>query len=196
MRKSFLKALFINAKAEDARYIGVRIQTEGNKKPEIIINPRENFDEKFSYYMDAYDDDLILIAAKGKKEIKITGIAQGYSFEDIECQLIGEKALDWKKTISDSIEKVYKKAMKETPPKSEEERLRCEAIKESIKGMFINRSRTATEARFMFEHAEEYEKLFEVCMNGDETEFRRGLIELQRLQNEYILREEKEQGDE
>lgn len=30
-------------------------------------------------------------------------------------------------------------------------------------------------------------------MNGDDIEFKRGLIELQRLQNEYILREEKDE---
>ena len=66
MNKSELKAIFINAKATDAKYIGVSIQTEGSSQPEIIINPNANFDAKFDYYMEAYDDDLILIAAKGK----------------------------------------------------------------------------------------------------------------------------------
>lgn len=65
MNKSELKAIFINAKATDAKYIGVSIQTEGSSQPEIIINPNANFDAKFDYYMEAYDDDLILIAAKG-----------------------------------------------------------------------------------------------------------------------------------
>ena len=68
MNKSTLKAEFINAKIKDAKYIGVSIKTEGSSQPEIIINPRENFDAKFDYYMEAYDDDLILIAAKGKAE--------------------------------------------------------------------------------------------------------------------------------
>lgn len=190
MKKSYLKALFINAKAAGAKYIGVRIETEGNSKEEIIINPRENFDAKFDYYMEAYDDELSLIATKGKKSIRITGIAQGDAFEDIECQLIGDKSFDWKLPISESIEKVYKKAMDETPPQSEEERLRCEAIKEAVKGMFINTSRTAAEARFIFDNLEKYEELFEICMHGDDIQFKRGLIELQRLQNEYILREE------
>lgn len=67
MNKSTLKAEFINAKIKDAKYIGVSIKTEGSSQPEIIINPRENFDAKFDYYMEAYDDDLILIAAKGKR---------------------------------------------------------------------------------------------------------------------------------
>ena len=77
MNKSTLKAEFINAKIKDAKYIGVSIKTEGSSHPEIIINPRENFDAKFDYYMEAYDDDLILIAAKGKKDIRITGAAAG-----------------------------------------------------------------------------------------------------------------------
>lgn len=63
MNKSELKAIFINAKAIDAKYIGVSIQTEDSSQPEIIINPNPNFDAKFDYYMEAYDDDLILIAA-------------------------------------------------------------------------------------------------------------------------------------
>lgn len=67
MNKSELKAIFTNAKATDAKYIGVSIQTEGSSQPEIIINPNPNFDAKFDYYMEAYDDDLILIAAKGKR---------------------------------------------------------------------------------------------------------------------------------
>ena len=66
MKKSYLKAIFINAKATGAKYIGVRIETEGSSRPECIINPRENFDAKYDYYMKAYDDDLRLIATKGK----------------------------------------------------------------------------------------------------------------------------------
>lgn len=55
MNKSTLKAEFINAKIKDAKYIGVSIKTEGSSQPEIIINPRENFDAKFDYYMEAWD---------------------------------------------------------------------------------------------------------------------------------------------
>lgn len=84
MYKSSLKAVFINAKAAGAKYIGVKIETEGSSEPEIIINPQGNFDAKFNYYMDAYDDELVLISAKGKKDIRITGAAHGNSFEDIQ----------------------------------------------------------------------------------------------------------------
>lgn len=189
MNKSALKALFINAKVEGARYIGVRIVTEGSSEPEIIINPEKNFDSKFDYYMSAYDDDLILISAKGKKEIRITGVAQGNTFEDIEYQLMSV-GVGWKKPISDAIDKSYNKMIAETPPQTEEERLRCETMKEAVKGMFLNAGRSAEEARFIFENIEKYEQLFDVCMNGDEMEFKKGLMELQRMQNEHILKEE------
>lgn len=189
MNKSALKALFINAKVEGARYIGVRIATEGSSEPEIIINPEKNFDSKFEYYMSAYDDDLILISAKGKKEIRITGIAQGNTFEDIEYQLMSVGVV-WKKPISDAIDKAYNKMIAETPPQTEEEKLRCDTMKEAVKGMFLNASRSAAEARFIFENIEKYEQLFDICMNGDDMEFRKGLMELQRMQNEHILKEE------
>ena len=100
MKKGQLKALFIEAKGTGQKYIGVMIQTEGSSEPEVIINPKENFNAKFDYYMAAYDDDLILIAAKGKKDIRITGAAAGASFEDIQSQLIDEKASSgWKEQI-------------------------------------------------------------------------------------------------
>lgn len=196
MKKSMLKAVFISAKAAGAKYIGVKIETEGSSRPEVIINPRENFNAKYDYYMEAYDDDLILISAKGKKDIRITGVAQGNSFEDIEWQIVDKKGFDWRQPIVDIIERVYEKAMKETPPNTEEERLNCDGLKEAIKGMFINATRTAAEARFIFDNLDKYEELIEVCMNGDEFQFKKGLVELQRLQNEYILREEKDKGNE
>ena len=189
MNKSALKALFINAKVEGARYIGVKIATEGNSEPEIIINPEKNFDSKFDYYMSAYDDDLILISAKGKKEIRITGVAQGNTFDDIEYQLMSV-GVGWKRPISDAIDKSYNKMIAETPPQTEEERLRCETMKEAVKGMFLNAGRSAAEARFISENIEKYEQLFDICMNGDEMEFKKGLMELQRMQNEHILKEE------
>lgn len=191
MNKSALKAVFDNAKAFGARYVGVRIATQGSSQPEIIINPRENFDVKLNYYMSAYDDGLRLIPAKGKKDIRITGVAQGNTFEDIEYQLMSV-GVGWKKPISDAIDKSYNKMIAGTPPQTEEERLRCETMKEAVKGMFISASRTAAEARFIFENIEKYEQLFDICMNGDDMEFRKGLTELQRMQNEHILKEEDE----
>lgn len=190
MNKSVLKAVFINAKAAGAKYIGVKIETEGSSEPEIIINPQGNFDAKFDYYMNAYDDELVLVSAKGKKDIRITGAAHGNSFEDIQSQLLGEIVKGWKRQIADAIDRVVDKTLKETPPENEEERLQCEGAREAIKGMFLNESRTAAEARFISENIGKYEEIFETCMNGDDLAFKKGLVELQRLQNEAILREE------
>lgn len=190
MNKSSLKAVFINAKAAGAKYIGVKIETEGNREPEIIINPQGNFDTKFTYYMNAYDDKLVLISAKGKTDIRITGAAHGNSFEDIQSQILSEIAKGWKGQIADAIDRVVDKALKETPPENEEERLQCESMREAIKGMFLNESRTAAEARFISENIGKYEEIFENCMNGDDIAFKKGLVELQRLQNEAILRED------
>ena len=129
MKKGQLKALFIEAKGTGQKYIGVMIQTEGSSEPEVIINPKENFNAKFDYYMAAYDDDLILIAAKGKKDIRITGAAAGASFEDIQSQLIDEKASSgWKEQIANAVDRVVDKMLKETPPETEEERQNCARV--------------------------------------------------------------------
>lgn len=186
MNKSALKALFINAKAVGARYIGIRSIQTGIKQPEFHITQRENFDKMFEYFMKTYDDDLIHIH---NRDVKITGIAQGNTFEDIEFQLL-DMGFGWKKQIADAIDRVVDKTLKETPPETEEERLQCEGVRETIKGMFLNESRTAAEARFISENIGKYEEIFETCMNGDDLAFKKGLVELQKLQNEAILREE------
>ena len=186
MKKGQLKALFIEAKGTGQKYIGVMIQTEGSSEPEDIIKPKENFNAKFDYYMAAYDDDLILIAAKGKKDIRITGAAAGASFEDIQSQLIDEKASSgWKEQIADAVDRVVDKMLKETPPETEEE---------TIKGMFLTQRRSKTEAAFITENIDRYEELFEICMNGDDAQFKKGITELQKAQNEYILQKERENG--
>ena len=190
MKKSELKAVFINAKATGAKYIGVSIKTEGSSQPEIIINPDANFDAKFDYYMEAYDDDLILIAAKGKKDIRITAAGQGNRFEDIECQLLGERGKGWKELIASAIDRAYDRMIEKTPPKDEEEKVQCEMMREAIKGMFINESRTAAEAEFICKNIGEYEEIFDVCMNGDDLEFKKGLVRLQKMQNEYVMQRE------
>ena len=112
MNKSALKALLINAKSVGARYIGMRLTQTGIEKPEFHITQRENFDKMFEYFMKMYDDDLISLT---NREIKITGIAQGNTFEDIEFQLC-DVGVDWKQPISDAIEKSYNNMISETPP--------------------------------------------------------------------------------
>ena len=73
---------------------------------------------------------------------------------------------------------------------TEEEQTHCEMIKEAVKGMFINESRTAAEVEFIKTHIVDYEKIFDVCMNGDDLEFKKGLVRLQKMQNEYVMQRE------
>lgn len=186
MKKSDLEAQFKKAKLFSKKYIGISI-SEGNREPRFLIITRSDFDNMFEYFMKEYDDNLIY---KHNNEVCITDSAQGNTFEDIEYQLL-EIGQGWKKPISDAIDKSYKKMITETPPSSEKERLHCEAIKEAVKGMFLNESRTAVEERFIISHINEYEKLFDICMNGNDLQFKKGLIKLQHMQNRFILEEGK-----
>jgi hypothetical protein len=43
----------------DARFMIVEVEVEG-ASPEIIINPKENFEAKLNYYAKAYNEDLTL----------------------------------------------------------------------------------------------------------------------------------------
>ena len=61
-------------------------------------------------------------------------------------------------------------------------------------GMFLTQRRSKTEAAFITENIDRYEELFEICMNGDDAQFKKGITELQKAQNEYILQKERENG--
>jgi hypothetical protein len=69
------------AKNEGWKYIGVEIQMAGFLKPEVIINPIENYEKKLEYYKKAYNNDLTLRAFNG---IKIIGVTFGDSYNNIE----------------------------------------------------------------------------------------------------------------
>lgn len=65
-------------------FIIVKIETEGNPGPEIIINPSENFEKKVKYYTDAYNDDMELIKAKDSgKLIQITDVLMTSNLNDL-----------------------------------------------------------------------------------------------------------------
>lgn len=81
-----LEDVFNRAISLKENYIGVRIETKGCSKPEIIINPYRNFVYKLDYYKKAYSDDLTLKSYNG---IKITGFMYGYDFAEIQDLLIG-----------------------------------------------------------------------------------------------------------
>lgn len=73
MRKAELNKIFEDGRGRRKEFIAVKIETEGNPSPEVIINGSANFDAKQSYYNKAYDDDLTLISARDKgKIIRIT----------------------------------------------------------------------------------------------------------------------------
>ncbi|RII34318.1 hypothetical protein D2A34_14320 [Clostridium chromiireducens] len=77
---SKLENCFKVAKETNQKFIGVLIQMKGFKKSELIINERENFDNKLVYYKRAYNEDLTL---KTFNEIKIIGYAFGENIQDI-----------------------------------------------------------------------------------------------------------------
>lgn len=65
-------------------FMVVKIETEGNPAPEIIINPAENFEQKIRYYLGAYNDNMELIKAKESgKIIKITDVLMTSNINDL-----------------------------------------------------------------------------------------------------------------
>ena len=65
-------------------FMVVKIETEGNPAPEIIINPAENFDQKIIYYDKAYNEDMELIKAKeAGKTIRITDALMTSNLNDL-----------------------------------------------------------------------------------------------------------------
>lgn len=81
-----LENIFNQAIQLGVNYIGVRIKMQGFDEPEVIINPKENFETKLAYYKKAYNDDLTLKTFNG---IKIIGFEFGDSFNEIADWLIG-----------------------------------------------------------------------------------------------------------
>jgi hypothetical protein len=79
-----LENVFEAAVKNQHKYIAVKVEANGSEKPEIIINPSENFDVKLAYYQNAYDENLSLKAAKG---IKIIGAASGNDYSWLETAL-------------------------------------------------------------------------------------------------------------
>lgn len=84
MRKAELNEIFEEGRNRGRNYVAVRVETEGNPYPEVIINGAENFDAKQKYYNKAYDEDLVLISAKEKgKIIRITDVLMTSNLNDL-----------------------------------------------------------------------------------------------------------------
>lgn len=65
-------------------FMVVKIETEGNPAPEIIINSSPNFKAKINYYGKAYDDHMELIKAKEVgKVVKIIDVLMTSNLNDL-----------------------------------------------------------------------------------------------------------------
>lgn len=65
-------------------FMVVKIETEGNPAPEIIINSSSNFKAKIAYYAKAYDDHMELIRAKeAGKVVKIIDVLMTSNLNDL-----------------------------------------------------------------------------------------------------------------
>lgn len=84
MKKAEFNMIVENGLARCKNFMVVKIETEGNRAPEIIVNPAENFSAKLSYYDKAYNDDLELISAKkAGKSIQIVDVLMTSNLADL-----------------------------------------------------------------------------------------------------------------
>jgi len=63
---------------EEANWMIIEVKAFDNE-PEIIINPKENFQSKLDYYAEAYNNDLTL---KSESNIKITNYDFAITIQD------------------------------------------------------------------------------------------------------------------
>jgi len=61
-----LEMVFNYAKEHDYQYVSVMIDIAGYARPETIINPSVNFDQKLAYYKENYREDCFHKAVKMK----------------------------------------------------------------------------------------------------------------------------------
>lgn len=84
MKKAEFNAIIKEGRDRRKSFLAVKIETEGNPAPEIIINPAENLDAKQNYYNKAYDGDMTLISAKNNGTIiKITDALMTSNLNDL-----------------------------------------------------------------------------------------------------------------
>lgn len=81
LSKARLIECFNNAKARNAKFIGIAIKNKASLKTEVIINSNYNFDDKLAYYLSAYDDDLKLVH---NENISIAGFTYGDTFDELQ----------------------------------------------------------------------------------------------------------------
>lgn len=80
-----LNECFHQAEEVGANYVAVKIHI-GLNREEVIINPRQNFEEKRAYYNHAYNHNLRHNFADGQ-DIRIVSFTSGDTFAEIEDNL-------------------------------------------------------------------------------------------------------------
>lgn len=84
MKKAEFNKIVEDGRNRGRSFMAVKIRTQGNPAPEVIINPAENFDQKVGYYNKAYNDDMELIAAKNNgKQIVIEDVLLTSNLSDL-----------------------------------------------------------------------------------------------------------------
>lgn len=78
---SQLESVFQEAKEIDANYVAVVVEMEGFNQPEIIINHKDNIEQKLDYYRKTYDNNCIHKHAPG---IKIIAVMYGNNLQKFE----------------------------------------------------------------------------------------------------------------
>ena len=84
MNKQKFKQIVNEGIDRNKNFMVVKIETEGNPAPEIIINSKENFSKKTNYYDKAYNENMELIKAKeAGKLIRITDVLMTSNLNDL-----------------------------------------------------------------------------------------------------------------
>jgi hypothetical protein len=63
----------------NAKWLIIEVSVEGNS-PEVIINPKENFEAKLAYYSKAYNEDLTLKANPNIKIVRYDFVESIYDY--------------------------------------------------------------------------------------------------------------------
>ena len=127
---------------------------------------------------------MILVAAKGKKDIHITAVAAGDTFADIEFLLLQDRP-DWKKVISEAVDTVVNRILDKYPDVDQKQRDSWTVILEGFKEQFFKNRYTIGQQRFICESRELYEDMFETCMNGSNEEFKEKFFNLSKELNNH-----------
>lgn len=81
MKKQEFTKLVNEGIGRGKNFMVVKVETEGNPAPEIIINSAENFDQKLRYYDKAYTDNMELIGTD--KTIQIVDVLMTSNLNDL-----------------------------------------------------------------------------------------------------------------